>query len=152
VRQIKRAIIKPSRGGVRLDELHPQIPPRGKFARELQHPRLAVESDHASVCADLLGEQMNDTEDAAAHIDRGGARVDADQGEQLRRLRGIDVGLHDMVAYLRRTVAKQIPPGSAAFTGPHLAARLYPPQAARGGLSASTDFGPAADALRVPSP
>jgi hypothetical protein len=43
--QIKRAIIKPSRRGVRLDELHRQIPLRGKFARELQHSRLAVQAD-----------------------------------------------------------------------------------------------------------
>jgi hypothetical protein len=104
--QIKRAIVKPSRGGVRLDELHRQIPLLGELARELEHPSLSIEADHAAGSADPLHEQTNDAEDATAHIDRGTPGVDADQVEELGCLRGIGLGLLDKVANLRRTVAK----------------------------------------------
>ena len=124
--QIKRAIVKPGRGSVRLDELNRQIPLLGELARELEHPRLSIEADYAAGSADPLPEQMSDTEDATAHIDRCAAGVDPDQVQQLGCLLGVDLGLLDKVANLRRTIAKQIPPGCADLTGPHPAIRLYP--------------------------
>jgi hypothetical protein len=100
VHEVKRVVGKAGRCGVRLDEFHRQAVLRGETPRRLHHPRRSVETNDPSVCTNPLGKQVDDAEDATAHVDHGAAGIDADKVKQLRCLLGVDLGLLDQVANL----------------------------------------------------